>query len=235
MSDLSCTPVYLFFGPPGSGKGSISQMCKDRLKWAHLSTGSVCRKHVSEGTQIGNQIDFAMKSGKLVSDSVIIDMVVEWLKSKDAVASGIILDGSPRTIAQAEGILDYLGSEAKHYCVCVVNFDVNQAELIRRLTSRRVCENKECEYVYSLLDEVLRPKIDGVCDKCGSRLVQRNDDKEDVVKARLAVYEKHAQELLNFYKQREVVIISVSANLPIEEVFENFLKEVGFCCDTHKK
>jgi len=240
VSEFRRVPIYVFLGAPGSGKGTLSGVCVDKLGWAHLSTGNLCRKHVAEGTEIGKQIDFAMKSGKLVSDSVIIDMTVKWLESEKENAQGVILDGVPRTVKQAEGFIKFLKENADFYCLRVVRLIVPEEELVARLTSRRVCQKKSCESVYSLRNESLFSKEEGICDKCGEKLMQRTDDTEETVKTRLTIYNKHAQELLDFYeKQKEssgfhrIVMKDLDGNLPVSQIFENFEKIVGLSCDSH--
>ena len=114
--------VFIFIGPPGSGKGTLSHLCVSSLRWVQLSTGNLCRKHIAEQTEIGKQIDFALKSGKLVSDSLINAMVHDWFSMTIQEADNIILDGYPRTVAQAEALHEYLQKNLSHVDVQVIRF-----------------------------------------------------------------------------------------------------------------
>ncbi len=240
MSNACCgveiaTPLYVLFGAPGSGKGTLSSLCVEKLGWVHLSTGDLCRKNIEEKTELGQQIDFVIKSGKLVDDSVIIEMIVEWLEHETIGVPGIVLDGVTRTAAQAQGLLTYLRKNPLRFSLHVVMLDVSDDEIIKRLTSRQVCSNKECQHIYSLRDAKLQSRVEGICDVCGSSLIQRNDDSEEVIKNRLEGYKKHTQPLLDFYEHAGIIIERLNGQVSIERVFEDFIKKVGADSDSYKK
>lgn len=221
---MSTKSIVIFLGAPGVGKGALSRLCVEKLGWKELSTGNECRKHRSEGTKIGQEIDFAIKSGKLVADDVIIDMVAEWLKENISLTSAVILDGFPRTTPQAQGLVDLLeqkefGSLRLH----VFQLVLSDEKIVERLSSRLVCTEKTCQAVYSTVYDQFKPKIEGVCDLCGSTLVCRDDDNPDTIRERLRTYHYHAQALLDFYKNSGYKIEIIDVDQPAQKVFEGFL------------
>lgn len=225
---MSKKQVFVFLGAPGVGKGALSSLCVKKLGWKQFSTGDECRKHRSEGTEIGREIDFAIKSGKLVSDDVIIDMVAQWLKENEKDAPAVILDGFPRTVSQAQGLIELLSMENfSHLNLQLVKLALNDEVIVKRLSSRLMCENKSCQAVYSTLADDFKPKVEGVCDRCGSALIQRDDDKVETIRERLKTYHHHVKALLDFYKNAGYEIKVIDADQPSLEIFENFLTAVG--------
>ncbi|MFC1841702.1 adenylate kinase family protein [Candidatus Dependentiae bacterium] len=221
--------IFVLLGAPGSGKGSLSGLLVEDFGWQQLSTGNLCRKHIEEQTEIGKQIDFVLKSGKLVDDSVIIEMVNQWLVDKIESGETVLLDGYPRNVVQAKALDDLLkeerfaGTDFK-----VIRFLVPDDVVSERLGSRRVCQNKDCQAVYSVAQgSSLRPKTDMICDKCSSPLEIRNDDKPDVIKKRLAGYHDYENDILNFYNQQGQEVVDIDAQMPLDDVFENFKKIAG--------
>lgn len=214
--------AYIFIGPPGAGKGSLSHFCVKNLGWIQFSTGDLFRKHRAEKTEIGKQIDFAVKSGKLVEDELVIQVAMEWFNKNIVNTKSIILDGFPRTLAQAQMFLDIVSKKFKDLDILVLNFEISDDKLVKRLTARRICQNKDCQAVYSVLNQALKPLKEGICNACGDTLMQRDDDKEDVVKLRLKVYHQHAQNLLDFYKESGLIIKHIDVDKPLQKVFENF-------------
>jgi len=219
--------AYIFIGPPGAGKGSLSHLCVEKLGWTQISTGDLFRKHRAQGTEIGKQIDFAVKSGKLVEDKLVIQVGMEWFNNNFESSKALILDGFPRTLAQAEMFLEIIKKDFTALELVVIEFEIPDEELIQRLSSRRVCKNKECQAVYSVRSESLKPSKEGICDKCGELLMQRDDDKEDVIKVRLKIYHQHAQALLDYYVQAHLRKITIDGSEPLKEVFEHFKKLIG--------
>lgn len=221
---MSTKQIFVFLGAPGAGKGALSHACVKKLGWKELSTGNECRKHRSEGTKIGQEIDFAIKSGTLVSDDVIIDMVSQWIEENVNSTSAVILDGFPRTVAQAQGLINLL----KHEELGVLRLNVFQLMLddeviVKRLSSRKLCTNKSCQAVYSTLVDSLKPKQEGICDLCQGKLITRDDDNPETIRERLRTYHYHAQALLDFYKEEGYVIGQINVDQLPEKVFENFL------------
>lgn len=220
--------LYIFMGPPGSGKGTLSQLCIDRLGWKQVSTGNLCRKHIAEQTEIGKAIDFAIKSGKLVSDDLITRMVIDWFESSYDQSQSVILDGYPRTEVQARVFDKFLHEKLIHLRSVLVLFDINDEEVIRRLSSRLVCSNKECQAVYSLMPgSSMKSKRTGICDHCGASLIQRPDDHPDSIRVRLATHAHHAKMLDSYYKHSGQTVIHFDARQSTEHLFENFMQRIG--------
>jgi adenylate kinase len=230
MSGCAKSNIFVLIGPPGSGKGTFSDLCIKNFGWSQLSTGNLCRKHVSNNTEIGKQIDFVLKSGKLVSDDIIFDMVKEWLTEQINLGKSVLLDGYPRNLVQAQS-LDRLLSEIKFentFCIYVIRFAVSDDIVIERLCGRLVCKNKNCQAVYSIANgSVCRPKLDMICDKCLQELEIRTDDNVKTIKERLKVYHEHESALLGFYSEKEKNIIELDASLPIETFFNSFKDAIG--------
>lgn len=220
--------VYIFVGPPGSGKGTLSYLCVKMLGWVQLSTGNLCRRHIAEGTDLGKQIDFALKSGKLVSDSLINAMVQDWLITTIAQTHHVILDGYPRTVAQAGALHDFLKQHADTVNVHVVRFYISDESVINRICGRLVCLNKDCQEVYSLNEGARVPAQQMKCDACLTDLGRRTDDAEGAVRDRLETYHKHEKALLEFYAQTPFVAKELPVERQLDEVFEDFKKLVGY-------
>ena len=225
MND-ECAKFFIFFGAPGAGKGSLATMCVKKLGWRQLSTGNLFRKHISEGTELGNQIDFAIKSGKLVDDEVVVKTVATWVYENISLTKAIMCDGFPRTLVQARLFIDLLKKDFPKASVCVVKLEISDESVVARLSSRRMCQ--ECQATFSVLPGSDRkPRFEGVCDSCEGALIQRNDDKPETILTRLAVYHKHAGELLHFYEQLGISTVTIDVEKSLDEVFENFVALVG--------
>lgn len=215
-------------GPPGSGKGTLSQLCIDRLGWKQISTGNLCRKHIAEQTEIGKAIDFSIKSGKLVSDDLITQMVIDWFQNSYDQSGPVILDGYPRTEIQARVFDKFIQQELGYLRIVLVLFDINDEEVIKRLSARTVCSNKECQAVYSLAPQSQRtPRKVGICDQCSSILIQRSDDQLDSIRVRLATYAHHAKTLDLYYERSGQKVIHLNAQQSIESLFEDFMEYIG--------
>ncbi len=182
----------IFLGAPGSGKGTQAVYLAERHGIPQISTGDILRKAVQDGSELGRKAQSIMQSGGLVPDDIIIELVRERLVQPDA-GNGFILDGFPRTIAQAES-LDAMLGEPKAIEM-VLFFDVSEAEIVKRLTSRRTCS--QCGKNYNVLSDP--PPATGICDQCGGKIIQREDDTEVTVRKRLQVYEEKTAPLKSFY------------------------------------
>ena len=188
----------ILIGPPGSGKGTQAKMIVDRYKVLHVSTGDILRENVRNGTPLGVEAKEFMDAGKLVPDALLIDIIKDRL-AKDDVKGGWMLDGYPRTIPQAEAldkILPALGQKIN----VVLNIDVPDEELVKRVTGRRMCK---CGATYHV--SFNKPKVEGKCDACGGELYQRADDTEETVKQRLNAYHAQTQPLIDYYNKRGIV------------------------------
>lgn len=212
--------IFSFFGPPGSGKGTLAEKCVKNLGFYMLSTGNLCRKHISLGTEFGKLINKYIKVGQLIPDNLVINMVGDWLISKTSEGTPIILDGFPRTKKQAEFFLKTFHDFVPDYSFRLVYFIVSDEEIIRRLENRFVCENKNCQAVYPPFAAAVKKMI---CDLCGEKIIKRTDDTMEIIKNRLKLYSEYRDDLLTFYKSKHVKIDILDVeNKTIDQVFENF-------------
>jgi len=200
-----------FLGPPGAGKGTQARELAREWNVPHVATGDMLRDAAAAGTPLGREAKGYMDKGALVPDDVIIRMIAERLRRPDA-GRGFLLDGFPRTIAQAEG-LEHLLKDLGQPLERVVYFDVSEPELLRRLTGRRVC--RSCQTAFHLVSAP--PTKAGVCDRCGGQLYQREDDSEATVRHRLGVYARQTAPLLDWYRGRGL-LVSVPGEGPIETI-----------------
>jgi adenylate kinase len=209
----------ILLGPPGAGKGTQAKMMIDRWSIPQISTGDILRAAVRAGTPLGVEAKGFMDRGELVPDRVVIGIIAERLKEPDAVA-GFILDGFPRTIPQAEAlqeILDDLGRQIDR----VVSIDVQEEKLVVRLTGRRMC--KDCGESFHVVFNP--PGQEGVCDRCGGVLYQRDDDKEETIRQRLAVYREQTEPLIAFYQQQGN-LRRIAGDDSKEEIFNRIVQAV---------
>ena len=210
----------IMLGPPGSGKGTQAKRLTERFGIPQISTGDILREAVKEGTPLGKEAKRYMDEGKLVPDEVVVGIVRERLKEPDC-EKGFILDGFPRTVAQAEAldrILEEMGRKIDH----VIDIEVSEDELLKRLTGRRTC--KRCGAMYHIIFNP--PKRDGICDQCGGELYQRDDDEEETIKARLKVYREQTAPLIDYYEKRGL-LRRIEGSGKIEEIEERILKAIG--------
>ena len=182
---------FIFLGPPGAGKGSLAVKVAQDYKIPHISTGDIFRANIKNQTPLGIKVKAIIDSGSLVSDDLTCELVKDRLSQPDC-ANGFILDGFPRTIPQAEMFAE-ICPEVK-----VVNFVIKDEIVIRRLSTRRVC--KACGANFNVL--TLPPKVEGVCDKCGGELYQRDDDKQESILHRMDVYREQTEPSISFYKNK---------------------------------
>ncbi len=189
----------VLLGAPGAGKGTQAKMLIDRFKIPQISTGDILRKAVADGTPLGKEAKAIMESGGLVSDKIVLGLVEERLKQPDC-KNGFILDGFPRNTAQAEA-LDRLLASVNMPLTIALTVDVEKGELMKRLTGRRTC--KSCQQMYNVYFSP--PKKEGVCDKCGGALFQRDDDKEETIKKRLDVYDTQTAPLISYYSKKGIM------------------------------
>ncbi len=189
----------VLLGAPGSGKGTVGKIIAEDLKLAHISTGDLFRENLKNETELGKEAKQYMDKGELVPDEVTIKMLKERLNGED-VENGAVLDGFPRTGVQAVS-LDNMLKEMNAKVDMALNIDVPFDEIVERIANRRSC--KGCGEIYNV---VFSPsKVEGICDKCGGELYQREDQKPEVVENRLQVYSKTAQELINHYETAEIL------------------------------
>ena len=198
-------------GPPGAGKGTQAQYLASHLSIPKISTGDIFRDNVSHGTALGRRAQAYMERGDLVPDEVTIAMVTDRLADDDTQA-GFLLDGFPRNVPQAETLKKML-AEMDTRLTVVLELVVDEEEVVRRLSGRRTC--RRCERVWHVLyDPPVQP---GICDDCGGTLFQRDDDKEDVIRHRIEVYDCQTAPLIAFYAD-EGILVGIDATGPVEEV-----------------
>src|SRR5215813_8623317 len=209
----------IFLGPPGAGKGTQAKELAQKFGVPHLSTGDMLREHVGKGTPLGLEAEPVMKRGDLVPDSIILKMVADRIERADC-SHGFVFDGFPRTVAQAQ----YLGELLKQHGYkqpLVVHFVIDPKLLLKRITGRRMC--KVGGEIYNIYERP--PKVDGRCDDDGGELIQRPDDREEIVAPRLEAYEKLTEPLVSYYR-RLGRLHDVDASKSIEEVRRRVLEIV---------
>ena len=203
--------AFIFLGPPGAGKGTQAKRIAKQLGVPHLSTGDMMREAVARGTELGKIVGPIMQAGQLVSDDLVMKMVEQRLKQPDCEA-GCLFDGFPRTLPQAEG-LDKILERGGFGKPVVVDLAVSDDKLLRRLTGRRTCSVGG--EIYNVYDAP--SKVEGVCDNDGGKLVQRADDRAEVVNQRLAAYHRQTKPLADYYRQQGV-LQEVDASVSVDEV-----------------
>ncbi|MDR2020153.1 MAG: adenylate kinase [Treponema sp.] len=205
----------IFLGPPGAGKGTLAARAVDILRIPHISTGAIFRSAIAAKTPLGLKVKAIIDAGKLVDDETTIELVKERLARED-VRQGYILDGFPRTIAQAEALEAFSAADR------VINFDIPDKSVLERLGGRRVCRN--CGINYHVVFN--KPREEKVCDTCGGEVYTRDDDREDAVAKRLEVYRSQTAPLIDFYREKGL-LVDVDARPGADTVVENFKKALG--------
>lgn len=215
--------VIIMLGAPASGKGSVAELLKEEYKIPTISSGDIFRKYISEGTEIGKLANSYITRGELVPDDVTVKMIASRLEEPD-VKDGLILDGFPRTVAQAKALDDMLSKYNKKIDL-VVNLESNEDELLTRIVNRRVCP--KCKAIFNV---VLKPsKVEGICDNCGSHLEQRDDDTLEKAKNRLNVYKTQTAPVADYYKSTGILystLLSERANRMKNEVAHDVIEHL---------
>lgn len=218
----------IIFGPPGSGKGTYSSRLKEIFGIEKISTGDIFRAAIKEGNVLGKMIEAYVSKGELVPDDIVIEVVKQELSKKE----NYILDGFPRTVAQAKALEEIAKIDA------IILIKAHDEILIEKICARRICSNPQCDGNYNIANirksieginyelPPLLPKNDMVCDKCGSLLIQRTDDRPEIVKERLEIYKKQSLPLIQFYKERGIPFVEVWMNKPPEKVVEEIVEGI---------
>ena len=217
--------IIIMLGAPGTGKGTVAGMLQEKLGIKQVSTGDIFRKNIKEGTELGKLADSYISKGNLVPDDVTIKIIEDRLNEPD-VENGIILDGFPRTVKQAEELDKILASKGKKVDK-VYNLTTPEEEIIERIVNRRVCSNQECKAIYNIV--LNPPKVEGKCDKCGSELVTRKDDNEETVRARLKNYFEQTAPLVEYYENKGNLVtevVSKSINRLGEDVANDIVEQL---------
>ncbi|MBT4595199.1 AAA family ATPase [bacterium] len=221
----STTKIYTLFGPPGSGKGTaVRRLVRESSGVVTLSTGDLCRKHVSEGTDIGIEINKYTSVGNLVPDEIISAMVLEWVKEKDRdeKVEIVFLDGFPRSVGQVDALCDGFDCAGSNFAVVVFDLDDDEAE--KRLSMRVVCGNKECQEIYSASTE----PADGKCTHCGAEVVHRLDDDAGVIACRISGYRETENSIMERYGNCGAKVLHVNAKQDVPGVYDEFCEKIGF-------
>ena len=210
----------IMLGAPGAGKGTQAKQIADKYSIPHISTGDIFRANIKNGTELGKKAKQYMDQGALVPDELTCDLVMDRIQQDDC-KNGFVLDGFPRTIPQAEALDAALGkiNEKMDYAIDV---DVPDENIVNRMSGRRACLN--CGATYHLIS--IPPKVEGICDRCGSEIVLREDDKPETVQKRLKVYHEQTQPLIDYYKNQGI-LKSVDGTQPMEEVFKAIVTILG--------
>ena len=205
----------IFLGPPGAGKGTLAAKAVGILNLPHISTGVIFREAIAAASPLGLKVKAIIDAGKLVDDGTTIELVKERLTQADA-QKGYILDGFPRTIPQAEALAGFSTVDK------VVNFDIPDPLILKRLGGRRVC--RKCGHNFHIIFD--KPKTEGVCDHCGGEVYTRDDDKAEAIQKRLEVYRAQTAPLIDYYRSKGIMV-DVDASPAVDKVVENFKKSLG--------
>lgn len=204
--------LLVLFGPPGSGKGTQAEMLASRLGFVHYSTGEVFRTHIAKRTSLGLKVEGYVVSGSLVPDEIVLEVVEDFVQTNRH--NSIVFDGFPRTVPQADG-LDRLLKRLGLKLTMAVLIDLNDEEVVKRLSSRRQC--RSCSKIYNLTFSP--PQKEGVCDECDGELYQRRDDEEETIRGRLAVYRQQTSPLIDYY-QKQGLMVRLDGAMGRDRVFQ---------------
>ena len=207
----------IMLGAPGAGKGTQAKMIAEKYTIPHISTGDIFRANIKEGTDLGQQAKEYMDKGLLVPDELVVNLVVDRLTWEDA-KNGYVLDGFPRTIPQAEALTKALAEKGEKVDFAI-DIDVPDQNIIDRMGGRRACVN--CGATYHIVN--IPPKVEGICDVCGAKLILRDDDQPETVRKRLDVYHEQTQPLIDYYTE-EGVLKEVDGTVDMMDVFESITK-----------
>lgn len=204
----------IFIAPPAAGKGTQSNLLKEKYDYIHLATGDMLREAIASGSELGKSVKSIIDSGKLVSDEIVIKLITDKLETTN---KPFILDGFPRTITQAISLDDILNQE-----YIVIYLDLSEEELIKRMSGRLTCK---CGKSYNLNEEALKPKVEGICDNCGEVLVKRNDDNEESFKVRYNTFLENTEPILDYYEKKNV-LYKIDVNRNFQDVFTDISKVI---------
>ena len=210
----------IMLGAPGAGKGTQAKQIADKYSIPHISTGDIFRANIKNGTELGKKAKQYMDQGALVPDELTCDLVMDRIQQDDC-KNGFVLDGFPRTIPQAEA-LDAALCKINEKMDYAIDVDVPDENIVNRMSGRRACLN--CGATYHLIS--IPPKVEGICDRCGSEIVLREDDKPETVQKRLKVYHEQTQPLIDYYKNQGI-LKSVDGTQPMDEVFKAIVTILG--------
>lgn len=216
-------------GPPGSGKGTQAKKLVERLGLNYIGTGEILRQAIKKNTATGQHVGPLIKRGLLVPDAIVNEVIAELFRSANR-PDRFVMDGYPRTLAQAVAFDALLRQEFLELDA-VVNLEIADDEVVRRISRRQVCDNSDCAATYHL--DAAPPKKPGICDRCGTKLVLRQDDQEETVRRRLTEFHKNTDRLLDHYR-RQGLLINISTDDPVEVIYQNIIDSVQLAIDQKK-
>ena len=211
----------IMLGAPGTGKGTTASILSEKLDIPQISTGDIFRANIKEGTELGKLAESYISKGQLVPDEVTIKIVEDRLEQPDT-KNGVILDGFPRTVIQAEKLKEILAKKGERIDI-VVNLETPEEEIIERIVNRRVCSNQQCKAVYNVV--LHPPKVEGICDKCGSELITRKDDNIETVKSRLEQYFTATSPLVEYY-EKEGTLYTATVSKSVGKMSDDVAKDI---------
>lgn len=218
--------IIIMLGAQGTGKGTIAGLISRETNWPQISTGDIFRKNISEKTKLGIEANQYIAKGELVPDEITVPMVIDRLNQEDA-QEGAILDGFPRNNAQAKKLDEILADSGKKVDL-VINLSTPKEELIDRMLTRRVCSNQDCKETYNI--KLQPPKEEGICDKCGATLKQREDDSNsEAINRRLEIYEEQTSPLVKYYEEKGVLrteTVSTEINRMGKDVAQDIINDI---------
>lgn len=215
--------ILIMLGAPGAGKGTVAGILSKELGIVSVSSGDIFRKAISEKTELGKEVEGYLAKGALVPDELTIRVIEARLLEPD-LKDGVILDGFPRTTHQAEVLEEFLKENGKEVTK-VINLVTPEDEIIERIVNRRICSNQNCKTVYNV--KLNPPKVEGICDLCGEKLIQRKDDTEEVIKSRLNTYYTETAPIEKFYEEKGKLystVVSKNENRLAPEVAKDVVK-----------
>ena len=217
--------IIVMLGAPGSGKGTVAKLLTETLNIEHISTGDMFREEIKSGSELGKELENYMSDGKLVPDDVVIKILDERL-SRPTAQNGVVLDGFPRTKIQAEHLKELLNAKGKKINVAI-QLNIPDEDIIYRTVKRRICSNKDCGAIYNL--EFNKPKQEGICDICGSKLYRREDDNEETVKRRIDTYHKRSEPIIKYFEEEGILYtVDLRAEDQVtKQDIEKWLKDIN--------
>lgn len=217
--------IIIMLGAPGSGKGTVAKLLTQVLNIEHISTGDMFRETIKSGSTLGQELEKYMSKGMLVPDDIVIQILEERL-SRPTAQNGVVLDGFPRTKLQANYLKSMLEKRGKKVDIAI-QLNIPDEDLIYRTVKRRICSNKECGAIYNL--EFSKPIQDGLCDKCGSKLYQREDDNEATITRRIKTYHARTEDIIKYYEEQgKLYKVNLRAQDKItQQDIKNWLQEIN--------
>ena len=215
--------ILIMLGAPGTGKGTVAGILSQELGITSVSSGDIFRKAIAEKTELGKEVESYISKGELVPDELTIRVIEERLLEPD-LENGVILDGFPRTTHQAEELEKFLNVNGKSIKK-VINLVTPKEEIIERIVNRRICSNQECKAVFNM--KLNPPKTEGICDRCGGKLIHRKDDSEEIINNRLETYHRETEPIEKYYEEKGILYtteVSSKANRLADKVAQDVIE-----------